>query len=488
VAGANLTYSITVTNNGPSTALDVTMTDVLPPGTTLVDIGTPPAGWDCTAPPVGSGGTVVCETASMAPSTSAVLVIVVAVPADAGGTALCNNVAVDSATPDPVATNNTFELCRTATAVADLSVSKTASADPVVAGTNLTYTISGTNAGPSNAQNVTMGDVLPPGTTFVSLASPGGWSCTTPPMGGTGAATCTKATVIPGETATFVLVVRVAPTTPNGSQICNTATFTSSTADPDATNNASTACVGVIAVADLSVTKSDSPDPVPAGTSLTYTITVTNGGPSTATGVTVTDTLPPGVTVTSTTSTQGSCATSGGTVTCEVGTLQPAGTAVITIVVGVHCTTANRTLTNTVSVDADQPDPNPGNNTAMTTTTVLGASQCKVTGGGTVDVSGGFASFGLNASTDGTMKGNLNYLRHPDKLHINCKSVTSVAIFNDEAFIDYSQCTGTSNGSAHVRAKDGGEGKPPKGDEFEITYNGMTEGGPLRSGNIQIHN
>ena len=41
--------------------------------------------------------------------------------------------------------------------------------------------------------------------------------------------------------------------------------------------------------ADLSVTKTDSPDPVRSGGNLTYTITVTNNGPDAATGVTMTD-------------------------------------------------------------------------------------------------------------------------------------------------------------------------------------------------------
>ena len=59
--------------------------------------------------------------------------------------------------------------------------------------------------------------------------------------------------------------------------------------------------------ADLSLTKSDAPDPVLAGQLLTYTLTVAQRGPSSATGVTVTDTLPAGVTFDSATSSQGSC-------------------------------------------------------------------------------------------------------------------------------------------------------------------------------------
>ncbi len=74
-------------------------------------------------------------------------------------------------------------------------------------------------------------------------------------------------------------------------------------------------------VADLSITKSGAPNPVTVGSSLAYTVMVTNNGPSPATAVALTDTLPAGVTFVSANATQGACAQSGGTVTCNLGTL-----------------------------------------------------------------------------------------------------------------------------------------------------------------------
>jgi uncharacterized repeat protein (TIGR01451 family) len=119
--------------------------------------------------------------------------------------------------------------------------------------------------------------------------------------------------------------------------------------------------------ADLSVTKTDSPDPVKKGRPLTYTIVVTNRGPLAASNVTATDTLPSGATFASATSTQGTCTFGSGKVTCTVGTLGVGAKATITIVVK---PTKKGTITNTVSVISTTSDPNAANNTASAQTKV----------------------------------------------------------------------------------------------------------------------
>ena len=91
--------------------------------------------------------------------------------------------------------------------------------------------------------------------------------------------------------------------------------------DPSPGNNSASATTTVTPVADLSLTKSDSPDPVLAGELLTYTLTAHNAGPSSASGVELIDTLPAGVTFDSATPTQGSCSEASGTVTCALGTI-----------------------------------------------------------------------------------------------------------------------------------------------------------------------
>src|SRR5207253_11485919 len=111
----------------------------------------------------------------------------------------------------------------------------------------------------------------------------------------------------------------------------NTATVTSGILAPNPADNSATAATTVNPAADLSLTKTDSPDPVPAGQLLTYTLTAQNAGPSSATGVQVTDNLPAGVTFDSATPSQGTCSQASGTVTCALGTLTSGGNATVAL-------------------------------------------------------------------------------------------------------------------------------------------------------------
>jgi uncharacterized repeat protein (TIGR01451 family) len=134
--------------------------------------------------------------------------------------------------------------------------------------------------------------------------------------------------------------------------------------------------------ADLELTKTDSPDPVTAGTELFYTLTVTNHGPDTASGIVVTDTLPPQVDYVTNTNPLG-CTAAAGVVTCPVGELASGASA--TFVLKVHVKTnaaaaGPTSIKNTASVTASESaDPNAANNTDDEFTIVEDLADLEVT-------------------------------------------------------------------------------------------------------------
>src|SRR6266550_4777786 len=151
--------------------------------------------------------------------------------------------------------------------------------------------------------------------------------------------------------------------------LTNTATVSAATADPHPNNNSATATTTVTAVADLSVLATDAPDPIHLGQTLTYTLRVANNGPSSATGVTVSNTLPKNAGFGSATSSQGACTVkpTKQQVSCSLGTVPTGGNATVTITVK---PTAKGTIVDTATVSAQEADSNGANNSATATTTV----------------------------------------------------------------------------------------------------------------------
>ena len=128
------------------------------------------------------------------------------------------------------------------TPLADLSVGNTPSPSPVPSGTNLTYTIVVTNAGPSTAHSISLRDNVPAKTTFVSVAITSG-SCSAPPVGGTGLVSCSGFNLSKGASATETLVVRVNAL--KGGTITDKVQAQSMTPDPNPANNSVTVMTSV---------------------------------------------------------------------------------------------------------------------------------------------------------------------------------------------------------------------------------------------------
>ena len=206
LANTNITYTQVVTNNGPSAAASVTLTDVLPANTSAVSL-TGPGGWTCTL------ATLICTNASLAPGAPATITFVVKVTnGTAAGTAINETVNVTTTTADPVLTNNSAtasDVVALATQ-ADLITTNSASPTLVAAGSNVTYTQTVTNNGPAvTTAGMTITQTTPPNTNFQSMTPPAGWTCgTLPPVGGTGTITCTDSgTLAVNGTATFTLCI-----------------------------------------------------------------------------------------------------------------------------------------------------------------------------------------------------------------------------------------------------------------------------------------
>ncbi len=240
-AGTNMSYTITVTNNGPSDASSVSLTDTLPAGTTFVSLqqSSGPT-FNCT-----TGATITCSIGTLTNGSSASFTLTVAISSGATGT-LSNTANVASTTPDGNSGNNSSTAPTTVTTSADLSVVKTGPIGVVATGFDVVYNISVANSGPSDAASVTLTDVLPAGTTFVSMNQTSGpaFNCS-----GTTTVTCTIGTLINGASATFQLTVH--DTAAVGTTLSNTATIASTTPDPNAANNSSTASVTVVATIPL---------------------------------------------------------------------------------------------------------------------------------------------------------------------------------------------------------------------------------------------
>ena len=225
----------------------------------------------------------------------------------------------------------------------DLGVTKTVSAETVKPGDNLVWTLDARNFGPDASTNFTVADVLPSSVGFVSLAtSPSGLTCTTPPVGSSGAISCTAApaSVPAGSGFTLTIVGQVSAATADGTVLSNLATVSGTEAEPvpDQHQNRDRAFSRVVvpdqplppeppaplpvpdpdgdvvpaapvtpaappppppAGTTIALTKSSAPTRVPAGGNVTFTLKVANTGDASALGVKVCDDLPASVSLVS---------------------------------------------------------------------------------------------------------------------------------------------------------------------------------------------
>lgn len=380
LAGETAKCFITVGNNGPDPALGVQLVDThVSNGNFQITAVLAPAGVTCTE--TTADRVVTCDLGSL-PADASVQIVVDLKAAETMD--IDDQAVATTLSQDPVAGNNdnTNTAARDGVHVkglADLQLTKAAGVTEVVAGTDLTYTLTAKNLGPSTAVNAVIEDVLPAGVTLKSVSAAGG-SCN-PGQPGNPAVptTCAFDGLAVNAEGVMTVVVTVNPDTQGA--LLNNGRVSADSLDNNNANDLASASVAVISKADLAVAKTDTPDPVIAGQQLTYDIRVTNNGPSTARNVRLDDPLPAGVSFSgySLLEGTGSCAMVGTVLSCDFGELAPGAGARVVITTLVSPSVPHGTLlSNTATASTSASDEVPGNDAATATTTVQAAADLAV--------------------------------------------------------------------------------------------------------------
>ena len=349
--GDQLTYTLRLNNSGPDEATNVIAVDTLPEG---VSFDSSLSSSECSEV---DDQIIECEVAVLGNSASSepssvTLSIVVEVLEDARGNTLENTASCSSDVADLDGCENSVEV-EVSAGVADLSISKSASDDAIPVGSELYYTLDLSNSGPREANNVVVTDNLPSGVAFLPFSSSGECSEIS-----AGIVECSLDFLDADDEISFDITVEVLEEA-DETTLINTAACRSDEDDPDGCADA--AEVRVAAEADLVIFKDASDDPASTGSELTYFVEVLNFGPGVATGVTITDNLPAGVSFNSDFSSPECTEVDDGIVECLVGVLGNGDSddpleAFLDIVVDVLPAAGGTTLENSVTCHSDLPD------------------------------------------------------------------------------------------------------------------------------------
>ena len=353
VAGETITYRVRLVNQGASTARDVELVDMLPTSVEYVSHSSPTAAANCVYE--AAARTVRCSVAELLPTDFVEVEIVGTVDATAqDGSTVVNTAGSSSSTPDPDLDNNTSTTETDVEAVADVSVVKTLTSSELTPGDTAQYQLVVTNVGPSDAAATTVTDTVPDGLAVVGVTTTVG-SCDFDAA----SLSCALGNVRPGQVVTILVTVAVSPDVT--ADVVNTAVVSTPTTDEDPSNNTSTTVDTPSPAADLLAQKTTLTDPVVAGAPVDYLITISNGGPSDATGVTLIDAIPSGLTAIGAAPAQGTCAVTADLVTCDLGTI-PAGSSTNVLVRATVDPAVVDPVTNTASTESAVDDPDPSNN------------------------------------------------------------------------------------------------------------------------------
>ncbi|HYG71134.1 MAG TPA: DUF11 domain-containing protein [Actinomycetota bacterium] len=355
-AGSAFTYTLRVENTSTVAANNVVITDTIPASLT---IGNLPAG--CSA----NGQTVTCNIGTLAAGASVTRQI--PVTTSNGSCPSVNNTGTVTATNDSNPNDNSDSESVNVTCVStnpDVIVRKSSSANNVAAGAGFTYTLEAENIGTATANDVVITDTFPASLTIGTLPA----GCTR--NGQTVA--CSVGNLAAGAKKSVSIPV----TTSNGScpSVTNQGTVSAGNEPAGSTgNNTSNDVTTNVTCAnpDVGIRKSSSApvSGVFSGDSFAYTITVQNTSTTDVTDVTVTDTVPTGLTIDS----AAGCTINGQALTCDLGTVAAGQSETITVNV-TATDAACPEVTNTATVTAGN-DTIASNNTSNPVTDIVNCAE-----------------------------------------------------------------------------------------------------------------
>ncbi|MGZ5507727.1 MAG: proprotein convertase P-domain-containing protein, partial [Limisphaerales bacterium] len=301
---SNITFTMVVSNAGPSSAKAVVVNQTLPTNFVYIT-GSASQGSVGYLP-----GMVSANLGNLGVNASAVVTVTALSVTNGTFTTVAT---VGAPTTDIDTSNNSASLnVRVEKPTADIAVTMTAAPNPVLAGGTLTYTMVVTNNGPFTATGVVLTNILPSNVVFISSSTTQGT------FANSAAGILTLlGDIAAGSNATVTIAV-----SPGAVGIFNASAQVAADSfifDPVTGNNHASVSTTVNPAADLEITMAANPANVLLNSNFSYTITVVNHGPSLAQSVQMSQSFQGGLTILSNTISAGTITNQGGAVTANIG-------------------------------------------------------------------------------------------------------------------------------------------------------------------------
>ena len=351
--GDTVTYTIVVSNNGPSDAVGATISDNFPSELTGASVSTAISG-TAAITTSNTTSTGISDIADI-PVGSSITYTVTGTVNAGGSTDLSNTVQVQPATgvTDTDTSNNNATDDDPITEI-DLSITKTNNVDSVVPGEAVTYVIVVSNSGQQDVTGATVEDTFTADLENITYTSTTTGTASGNTANGSGSISDTV-DLTAGSTITYTVQATIVSSATG--TLDNTATVTAPSGmfEAETSNNTATDSDPLIPEIDLQVSKTNNVDVVQDGDSISYSIVVENLGPSDVSGVTIEDTIPTSLTNVVVTTTPGSTVvTTSNTTVTEISDIvdMPAGSSISYLVEGTFADGGGTSLTNTVTATA----------------------------------------------------------------------------------------------------------------------------------------